>query len=177
MKKFFLFISLLSILLLISSCNKKNSNILPYTDTTVSSYFMDTQWKLMSKYDNNGAFPFTGDRSYAIVNYDWLFVFYETWRDEIFKQDVIAWDDKFDCNKFTSSFVSRAQIEYYKKVWRTNKPQSLALGEVWFITKGIQSHALVAALTNKGLVFFEPQTGKEITLTQEQQASIYLKKF
>jgi hypothetical protein len=181
MKKLLTFITLLILVISLSSCSKKSTNALPYTNDSIPAYFIDTQWKLLSKVQNSGSFPFTGDKDYAVVNYDWLFEFYEVWRDEIFAQNVIKWDDKFDCNKFATSYIARAQIEYFKITWGNNKPQALALAEIWFTEKETKTakynHAIVAALTNKGLVFFEPQTGKQIILTEKQQASIYLKKF
>lgn len=180
-KKILTFITLLMLVATMSSCSKKATNTLPYTNEVVPAYFVDMRWKLMSSVKDTGSFPYTGDSTYAIVNYDWMFQFYETWRDELFKQDVVKWDDKFDCNKFASSYIARAQIEYYKQTWKTGKPQALAMAEIWYVERETPTtkynHAIVAALTNKGLVFFEPQTGKQIFLTEKQQASIYLKKF
>lgn len=181
MKKIIISITLLVLAVFFSSCTKKTTSTLAYTNDVVPVMFIDMQWKIMSSVKNNGSFPLTGDNTYAIVNYDWLFEFYKVWRSEIFAQDVVQWDDKFDCNKFASSYISRAQIEYFKETWGKDKPQALALAEIWYVDKEINSkqyrHAIVAALTNKGLIFLEPQTGERLMLTEKQQASIYLKKF
>lgn len=118
-----------------------------------------------------------GDDSYAVVSRSALPAFYEAFRAELFSKGVTKWDERYDCNHFASYYVSLAQVRYYLGGFHTfNAPQSLALGVYWY-RDGSIAHALVAALTDAGIVFIEPQTGKEVVLTKRQQAGAFLKYF
>ena len=115
---------------------------------------------------------FTPDAVYSQVNSAWLKTFYPTFREEIFRHGVVRWDDRFDCNHFAGYFVALAQTEFYLGAWRSGTPaQSLAIAQFWYITKTGQGHAIVAALTERGEVFIEPQTGEELHLTDDERAA------
>lgn len=129
---------------------------------------------LLTSYDVSSAISgaFTPDVIYSQVNSAWLKDFYPTFRAEIFRQGVVKWDDRFDCNHFASYYVALAQTQFYLAAWRSGTPaQSLAIGQFWYVRKSGIGHALVVALTERGPVFIEPQTGAEVKLTPEERAA------
>lgn len=118
-----------------------------------------------------------GDDSYAVVSRAALPAMYEMFRADLFAKGVTRWDERFDCNHFASYYVSLAQVRYFLGGFHTfAAPQSLALGVYWY-KDGAFAHALVVALTDDGIVYIEPQTGKEVVLTAKQQAGAFLKFF
>jgi hypothetical protein len=123
----------------------------------------------------------TGDTAYAEVNSAWLKSFYPEFRAEIFRQGVVEWDERFDCNHFASYYVALAQTRFFIAAWGKSTPaQTLALGTFWYFPKRSRpgnGHAIVCALTERGLLFIEPQSGKELTLTAEERASVMLTAF
>ncbi len=120
-----------------------------------------------------------GDGPYALVKADALSGYYATYRSELFKLGVTKWDPRFDCNHFASYYVARMQLAYYLDNFHsTTKAQTLALAEVWYQIGGTgQGHAIVAAYTDKGLIFIEPQTGQSVNLTEAELKSITLCKW
>jgi hypothetical protein len=124
-----------------------------------------------------GVYSTCGDTAYAQVDSRWLGGFYDRFRSEIFRLGVTKWDPRFDCNHFASFYVALAQTEFYLQNFHSaTKAQTLALGVVWYQSPG-GAHAIVSALTERGRVFIEPQTGAEVFLTPEQLGSIRLSLF
>lgn len=115
-----------------------------------------------------------GDATYAQVNSAWLPGFYDTFRSEIFRQGVTSWDSRFDCNHFATYYAALAQTQFYLSHFQSwTKAESLAVGTFWYrVPNG--AHAIVFALTERGLVFIEPQNGQEVTLTLAQRQSAFL---
>lgn len=122
-------------------------------------------------------YVYAGDQTYAVVKSETLKGFYDDFRQQIFDQGVVNWDDRFDCNHFAGYYVALAQTRYYLANFQSRSAaNTLALGTYWYHSaKG--GHAIVAAMTERGVVFIEPQTGKEVNLTDAEKQSAYLKVF
>lgn len=121
-----------------------------------------------------------GDTHYGEVRSAWLADFYARWKSDLFKQGVVKWEKRFDCNRFAGHFAAAAQIEYYIENFHSFTPgRAAAVGEVWYLVGGQEGrgHAIVRAYTERGPVYLEPQTGKEVHLTAEERRSIYFEKF
>lgn len=150
------------------SCSKKEAAPI-ITDQVLPYYFVAS------------LFPesHVGDRSYSVINSTWLQAHWPEFRDDLFAKDVVGWDTRFDCNKFAAAFVSSVQLKYYRAQWRSWKPgQAAAIGEIWYVPTGAENgHAIVAAVTEKGLQFMEPQSGKFVALTDTERRSIYFTRF
>lgn len=118
------------------------------------------------------AFPraVCGSDAYAVVNSAWLTEFQQRFERELFRLGVVKYRETFDCNAFAGAYVALAGAAYYVHAWREAKPaEALALGVFWYRTgKGHGTHAIVAAITERGPVFIEPQTGELVTLNPEQ---------
>lgn len=122
---------------------------------------------------------FAGDSFYAQVQSDSLPILYANFRRVLSDQGLVKWDERFDCNHFASLYISLAHSKYAVAAWHSySKAQALALAEVWYIQeRSGGGHAIVAAQTERGLIFIEPQTGKEVILTPAERQSIFLVKW
>jgi hypothetical protein len=124
---------------------------------------------------------FKGDTAYATVQSTALPALYENFRDVLGKQGLVKWDARFDCNHVAALYVALAQAKFTVAAWQSDtKAQTLALAEVWYVpatSDGKSGHAVVAALTERGLLFIEPQNGREIQLNAAERRTIYLCKW
>lgn len=121
----------------------------------------------------------TTDAVFAEVSSQWLKRFYPRFRKELSRAGVARWNDRFNCRQFTGFYVDLAQSSHTSACWDQLLPaRPLALGEVWYQRdKDCGRHAVVVALTERGRIFVEPQTGQELQLSQKELASIYLAVF
>jgi hypothetical protein len=123
---------------------------------------------------------FRGDTAYSVVQSSALPAMFADFKSVLFKQGLVKWDSRFDCNHFASLYIGLAQAQYAAAAWHSSTPaQTLALAEFWYrpnpaINAG---HAIVAAQTERGLLFIEPQTGREVALNAAQINSAYLVKW
>ena len=128
------------------------------------------------------------DTEYGEINSSWLKPFYGRWKADLFSKGIVKWDGRFDCNRFASHYQAAAQIEYFIDNFHSYTPgKAAAIAEVWYFPGGYRvatpstgpppAHAIVAAYTERGPIFIEPQTGRELALTPAEKASIYYTRF
>lgn len=160
----FLFVGLLALVLIaIMGCGRKEAKL------STGTVLLAADLPL---------YGFKGDKSYAVVQSTALPDLYANFRDALSKQGLVKWDARFDCNHFAALYVSLAQAAYTVAAWQSSSPaQTLALAEVWYVRGSGGGHAIVSAVTERGLLFIEPQTGLELSLTAAEQRSIYLTKW
>ena len=119
----------------------------------------------------------TGDASYAEVNSVWLKSYYDSFRSSLFREGVVKWDGRFDCNHFASFYVALAQIKFFNENFHGGtRAQTLAVGECWYHSER-GPHAIVMVVADTGVTYIEPQNGQQLNLSTEQIASRYLVKF
>lgn len=120
-----------------------------------------------------------GDDAYAEVNSEWLRMWYGEYRAQLARLGVIDWDTRFDCNRFVEFYASLAQAYFYREAFHSRTTaRALALGPIWYVREnGRSRHALVQALTERGRIFIDPQTGREVELTPTERSSAYLQVF
>jgi len=61
-----------------------------------------------------------------------------------------------------------------------DRDDGLAVGEMWYSpdrANPMNGHAICPAITDKGLVFLEPQNGKLCDISADQLASLYFLRF
>lgn len=121
---------------------------------------------------------FIGDESYARVRAAAIPSMHEDFAAATHRQGLPArWDRRFDCNRFAALWIGLAQARYAVEQWHSQAaPQALALAEVWYRPDGAApgtGHAIVAAVSEAGLVFIEPQTGAIVHLSGAERASVY----
>lgn len=124
--------------------------------------------------------PILPDVGYAVADSTALAAYYEEFRADLHRKDVVKWEGRFDCNKFATAYAAGAQMRFYRERFHSwQAGQAVAVGEAWYVpgwARG-QAHAVNVALTERGLVWIEPQTGRQFTPTGAERASVSLVKF
>jgi hypothetical protein len=125
-----------------------------------------------------GATAPAGDVGYAEVNSAWLAGYYDSFRNSLFREGVVKWDVRFDCNHFADTYAALAQLRFFVESFQSRTAaQTLAIGVVWYRPDKGGGHAINCALTERGLIYIEPQTGAEVTLSESEIASRFLVRF
>jgi hypothetical protein len=120
-----------------------------------------------------------GDDRYAEVNSAWLPEWYRVFRAQLFKLGIVQWDERFDCNRIADFYSNLAQAFFSVEMFHSRTPaQALALGPFWYVrADGKGAHAVIQALTERGRVFIDPQTGRELDLKPDERQSAYVQLF
>lgn len=120
-----------------------------------------------------------GDKFYAEVNSASLPKLYDDFREELFEHGIVQSDERYTCKHFAALFAELAQAKYFKESHRTDtKARALAIGSFWYVRDNDGGpHAIVQILTERGRIYFEPQTGKEVKLSEKEEASAYFRFF
>lgn len=119
-----------------------------------------------------------GDEAYAEVNSAWLRAWYPAFRQELFRMGVVKWEERFDCNRFAEIYTGLAQVNFFRQTFhRRTGAKALALGQFWYVRDKGGPHAIVQALTERGPVFIDPQTGEEMNLSPNERKSAYFQVF
>lgn len=116
------------------------------------------------------------DTQYAEVNSRWLEDFYPFFRTQLSHAGVRAWNERFNCKHFAGLYSELAQSRFLLASRIQPVPSdTLAIGSIWYARDdGRGNHAIVVAVTERGLVFIEPQTGQELKLSMKELSSVYL---
>lgn len=134
--------------------------------------------RLLTKMEIKQLLPhaFVGDEVYAEVNSAWLASYYDVFRAELFRLGITKWDARFDCNRFAELYSGIAQAVYLRATFHSNHVGgALAIGPYWYRrANGQGMHAIVQILTERGVVYVDPQTGGWVQLTPAEKASAYL---
>lgn len=119
---------------------------------------------------------YVGDNVYAEVNSAGLARVYDEFHNELFRLGVTKWNQRFDCNRFAELFTGVAQTMFFRESFHQRTPaQALALGPFWYVRgDGRGAHAIIQVLTERGIIYLEPQTGEHVTLTPAERTSAFL---
>jgi len=124
-----------------------------------------------------GTWDSPADSSYAEINEDSLSEYYDWYKAKLFDLGLLKWDPKSDCDNFANLYTDLFQLRFYLAQWeRGTLPdaESVAVASYWYKPQdSITAHAINAVLTNNGLRFIEPQTGKQLELTLTEKASMF----
>jgi len=120
-----------------------------------------------------------GDRYYAEVNSAALPKLYQDFREELFDHGILQRTDQYTCKHFAAFFAEIAQAKFYAENFRgKTDARALAIGSIWYVRDHDGGpHAIVQILTERGRIYLEPQTGKEIALSPKEEASTYFRFF
>ena len=115
------------------------------------------------------------DANYARPTTAWLTgKFNDYFRNWLFQNDLLKWAENFDCDNFSSFYYSFAQACHTKS---NRKEQGIAVGEMFYRQNGTGGHAINVAITEKGVIYIEPQTGQQIKLTDVEKQSCWSVRF
>lgn len=124
-----------------------------------------------------GTWEFGADQSYAEVNADALPEFYDWYRSRLFDLGLARWDSRQDCDDFANLYADLIQLKFYLGQWGSvpiPNAEALAVARYWYRPgTGTQAHAINAVLTQRGLLFVEPQNGQLLTLTNDERLTRY----
>lgn len=127
-------------------------------------------------------FPFcrvvAPDLDYALPTRAWLGgPFWESFKADRWAKGVTTWERKNDCDNFARAYAQHAQDCH--AVSRGSQKEGLAVGEFFYTQATGGGHAINVAFADDATrpLFIEPQTGREITLTPDEQASAFFVRF
>lgn len=178
MKKSFLIIFILAVFFCFfaPACSRKSDEPPIFNGQTINKL------SLMVAYN----VPTTGKASYAVVNRDWVLWAYDDYRKWLGSgaYGVTKWDDRSQCTLFATAFEVYCQLAFFRQGFHSDiQAKGIAVGTVWYFTftpmqQGmLEGHAVNQIITQNGMEYFEPQTGKFIQLTDGQRLSTYFSKF
>lgn len=165
---------LVGIACLFFGCSPKTSEVPSTTGTTY------TNVEFRAALADTVMFALLPDQGYSQVSSAFLKSYYAAFRADLFSKGIAGWEGRFDCNKFATAYASGAQMQFYRETFHSRIPaQALAIGEVWYLPAWANggAHAINVAVTERGVLFIEPQTGNEVILTNAERRSIYYCRF
>lgn len=116
---------------------------------------------------------FATDKTYSIPHSEWLrTTFYDFFHAWLQKKELQKWKPNHDCDNFSFLFRTFGQIAHAKST-DPNFSEGVAIGVIFYKKEGRFGHAINVAITEKGVIWIEPQNGKFLDLTQEEIQSIY----
>lgn len=113
------------------------------------------------------------DGSYNITTLEWIIQkFYPFFVKKLEELGVSVWDEKWDCDDFSSFFRSLAQICHRKS---KGTAEGIAIGEIYYRQDGdnVGNHAINVIFLENGPIFFEPQSGLPVKLSAAEMNSVY----
>jgi len=123
------------------------------------------------------AASFGSDSTYAEVNSNALPIFYDWFRGKLFDLGVTKWDSRQDCDDFANLFADFLHLRFYLGQWDSGQlpnAQGAAVARVYYRpTYSAQNHAINAVMTERGLLYVEPQTGQILQLSLSEFQSRY----
>lgn len=122
-----------------------------------------------------GTWELGADDTYAEVNPEALDAFYDWFKTKLFDLGLTRWDPRQDCDDFANLYADFLQLKFYLAQWQPGRmpdAQSLAVARYWYRPNvGSSGHAINAIATPNGLVFLDPQTGKILSLSDNEKLS------
>lgn len=127
-----------------------------------------------------------GGLNFAVPTVAWLQgPCYEYFRARYWSLDLDKWQFRWECRDFARAFAVCAHECHALTPGAPAEADALAVGEFWFTPDtsvlanpaAPQGHAINACLTDQGLIYIEPQTGKLWPLTQNEFLRRYFVRF
>lgn len=115
------------------------------------------------------------DSLYEAVNSEWLDKALGDWHYNL-SLTVPQWNEKFDCDKAAEDFHAWAIRQWFVKTFHSfTKAQSPAIGVYSFVwdetrPKGTagKGHAVIVAITEKGVMYIDAFTKQKLVLTPQE---------
>lgn len=119
------------------------------------------------------------DTSYTLVDSSKLAAMQDDFNSVLSREGLVRWDERFRCAHFADLFIGLAQARNAVQQFQSSSPgHALALAVFWYRPAGSTTgHAIVEADTERGQVFWEPQTGQELHLSQAEISSRFFAKY
>lgn len=115
------------------------------------------------------------DSEYNLPTNSYVFnKFYPFFQKELFRLKIDGWSQKFDCEDYAKMFKTLMQACHQNS---DGDAEGIAVAEIHYKRDSGDNHAINAIITDKGLIFLEPQTGESLVLSENEEKSIYFVNF
>ncbi len=159
----------------LSSCEQRKDDKIVIKENVSNFQIAST---IFNEFPN--AHSVLADVAYKTVDVNWMkSQFYDYFRSDLFSKGIVKWDKKFDCDKFAKYFAALIQVKYFVDNFQSWNPgESLAVGEIYYKVGGNdkKGHAINCVYLKNGFMFFEPQTGQFVDLSDVEKKSVFLVK-
>lgn len=131
----------------------------------------------MTRQDLRSLFPSTAyfyaaDDSYAKPTAAWLkSVFWPWFYMDRTNRGLGKWERRNDCDNWSRAYAQAAADCHAAS---DGKEEGLAVGQFYYHRDTGGAHAIVAAVTENGLTFIEPQNGRAVALSQKEISTCWL---
>lgn len=148
------------------------------SNNTVTNFTLTREQVLKFMIDTNGV-PSTAsvgiaDETYALAAEDWLVgAFSDAYGKFIFQLHENSWKaEENDCDDFARGCAFFAQLLHHNTVKKLQN-DGIAVGEFWYVKDEGDGHAINFAIVRVSpdklkLMFYEPQTQKQIVLSTKE---------
>lgn len=122
---------------------------------------------------------FNGSESYAVIRRSALDEIRIISRSRLNRDGLVGYDVRFDCNAIVDHYLTTAQTIIATDAWHSRlNAEAFALAAVWYWPDNSKRpHAIVQAETEDGTVYYDPQNGNEVKMTESELRSVYLRKW
>jgi hypothetical protein len=123
-----------------------------------------------------------GAGSYAVPTLKWLQgPFYDVFRKRLWDENLHKWKKRFACRDFAALYRATAIECWGASDGVVSEDDGLSVGEIWFDPTPADpfdpNHGIVPAITDRGLLFIEPQNNTLWPMSDEQFASRFFLRF
>jgi hypothetical protein len=119
------------------------------------------------------------DSNYALPTTAWLLgPFWSWYQGRRFELGLHKWTRANDCDNSARAYCQAAADCHASTMGSSDKaPEGVAVGEYFYTKDSGGGHAIVVAVTEKGIIYIEPQTGVEINLSDMEKLSCMFVRF
>jgi len=113
------------------------------------------------------------DKDYSVLSKFWLMRGYYNYYIKVLNGlKISGWEEKFDCDNFAGLY--KEVLSACHRVSTMSKSEGVAIGVVWYKTDSGGGHAINTAIVDDDrVIFIEPQTGLEKTLSDTELNNIF----
>lgn len=123
------------------------------------------------------ALVIAADATYARPTVEWLQGdFWDWFKGARWKLGLHRWHRRHDCDDFARAYCQACADAWALTPGAEEVAEAVAVGEFYYNNAGTP-HAIVAAVTDMGLVFIEPQTSLALKLTDAEIKSCFYARF
>ena len=143
-------------------------------------YISNVNVRMLTSFLSENVSIHIADGKYKTVTPYEMSLIYNIHRAYLFEKDIIKWYPNFDCDDYSTSMRLHAALffkQYYSFPEEYTPPEAIAVGEVFYLIDGHKNkgHAINFFIDpGYNIVFFEPQNGKIVELTQAEKESIFM---
>lgn len=115
---------------------------------------------------------FVGDDAYAVLESGSLHELQHLFETELAKEGVST---RHDSEAMTDAFVATAQMAFVVRNWSSRtEAKAVAVGEVWLQSPDKHRRAVVVAITERGVLYWDPENACELKVASLARSTLTL---